>query len=200
MKNYIPNILLYSRLVFVFIILALTFLDSPNSRLIVLLLMYIGIIGDIFDGIIARKLNISNEKFRLLDTVFDLFFYFSILFFIFTINRQTITNNKLLILIIITLEALMYLISMSRFGKLPSPHAILSKFWGLYLIIEFTLLIIGVTGNHFRIALILGIIVHIDRVLIYVLLRHWDHDIPSAYHAFLCRQGKPIKRKNIFNG
>jgi CDP-diacylglycerol--glycerol-3-phosphate 3-phosphatidyltransferase len=162
--------------------------------------MYTGIITDIFDGIIARKLNVSTEKFRLLDTIFDLIFYFSILFFISKINPFALSKNLLLIVIILILESLMYIISLTRFRKLPSPHAILSKFWGLYLIIEFSLLIIGVSGYHFTIALLVGTIVHIDRVLIYICLRQWDHDIPSCYHAIQLRQGKTISRKKIFNG
>ena len=162
--------------------------------------MYLGILADVFDGIIARKLNISTENFRLLDTIFDLLFYLSILIFILSINRQAITDNLQLILIILTLEGFMYFISLARFGKLPSPHAIMSKFWGIYIVIEFTLLILGVKGNHFTIALLIGILVHADRVLIYCFLRNWDHDIPTSYHALLLRRGMSIKRNKMFNG
>lgn len=200
LKKQIPKILLYSRLVLFFVIVTLTLLKLPNSKGVVLFLMYAGIIGDIFDGIIARKLNLSTERFRLLDTIFDLLFYLSLLLFIFSINHRAIIDNLQLILCILALESLMYLISWTRFAKLPSPHAIMSKFWGLYIVIEFTLLIIGVQGNHFTIALFIGIIVHLDRVLIYVLLKQWDHDIPTSYHALLLRRGRPIKRKKMFNG
>lgn len=200
MKIYIPKILLYSRLVFVLVISYLTLFRTTNSEWIVLTLMYAGIISDIFDGIIARKLNVSTENFRVLDTFFDLLFYFSILLYIFKINEKVLSENVVLISTIIILESLMYLISLARFRKRPSPHAILSKFWGIYLIIEFTLLIVGVTGVHFTFALVIGTIVHLDRVLIYTFIRQWDHDIPSCYHAFQLRQGKEIIRKKIFNG
>jgi phosphatidylglycerophosphate synthase len=200
MKISIPNVLLFSRLFFAIIIVYITLFPCTNSKIIVLFLMYTGIIADIFDGIIARSLDVSTEIFRLLDTVFDLLFYFSILLFITSINPKEISENLLLICTIIILESSMYFISLARFRKLPSPHAVLSKFWGLYLIIEFTLLIIGVAGTHFKFALVAGIIVHVDRVLIYIFLRHWDHDIPSCYHAFQLRQGKAIKRYKIFNG
>lgn len=200
LKRQIPKVLLYSRLAFFFIIVALAILKSDYAKELVLILMYIGIFADIFDGIVARKLNISTENFRLLDTVFDLLFYLSILFFILRINYEAIAGNLNLIFFILTLEGLMYFISLARFGKLPSPHAIMSKFWGIYIVIEFTLLILGVKGNHFTIALLIGILVHADRVLIYCLLRKWDHDIPTAYHALLLRKGMPIKRNKMFNG
>jgi len=200
MKIKIPDVLLFSRLFFAIIIICITLFPYANAKTIVLFLMFTGIIADILDGIIARKLFVSTEIFRLLDTVFDLLFYVSILFFIASINPKEISDNLLLICIIIILEGSMYSISLARFRKLPSPHAILSKFWGLYMIIEFTLLIIGVAGTHFKIALVAGIIVHVDRVLIYMFLRHWDHDIPSCYHAFQLRKGEIIKRNKIFNG
>jgi CDP-diacylglycerol--glycerol-3-phosphate 3-phosphatidyltransferase len=199
-KKHIPKILLYSRLFFFFTIVALIVFKPASSGGLVLLIMYLGIITDIFDGIIARKLNLSSKNFRLLDTVFDLLFYLSILYFIFSTKYQVIIDNQYLIAIILTLEASMYCISLARFRKLPSPHAIMSKFWGLYIVIEFTLILLGIKGNHFTIALCAGLLVHIDRVLIYILLPHWDLDIPSSYHALLIRQGKSIKKNKLFNG
>ena len=200
MLKYVPKMLLFSRLFFSFVILYFAVSKIQEAKYFVLALMYYGIISDIFDGIIARQLNISTENFRILDTVFDLVFYFSILFFIFCVDPTIIENNIGLISVLILLEAFMYSASLIRFQKLPSPHAVLSKFWGIYLIVEFTLVILGIKGNHWRIALRAGLIPHIDRTLIYFLLRTWSHDIPSAYHAFLLRQGKKITRLKLFNG
>lgn len=200
MKNKIPKLLLYSRLFFALLIITITLYPLINSKIIILIIMYLGILTDIFDGIIARKLNISTENFRVLDTVFDLLFYFSILFFIISINQNVFFDNKIVIIIILVLEFLMYIISLLRFGKLPSPHAILSKFWGLYIIIEFSLILCQVKGTHFFIALIIGVFVHLDRVLIYILLKNWEHDVPSSYHALMIRQGRNIKRIKLFNG
>lgn len=200
MKSNIPKTLLFSRLAFAFVIILLTLIRPTSSKGIVLSLMYMGIITDIFDGIIARRLNVSSKDFRILDTAFDLLFYASILCYIYRVAPGVFSKNRLLIQVIICLECLMYFVSLIKFRKLPSPHAILSKFWGLYLTVEFTLLIMGVAGWHFTFALLIGVIVHVDRVLIYTLIRQWDHDIPSCYHAFQLRQGKAISRRKIFNG
>ena len=199
MMYYVPIALLYSRLVFAVIIISLSIMGNFDQNGIVIWLMYIGILTDIFDGIIARKLEISTDSFRIQDTVFDLIFYLSVLGYIIFSNVQQIYSNLILISIVLLLELLMYIISLTRFRKLPSPHAILSKFWGIYIVIEFTLLLLKVEGNHFSIALFIGIFVHLDRVLIYSILRKWDHDIPSSYHALLLREGKDIKRNRIFN-
>ena len=79
MKKQIPNILLYSRLLIAIIIFILVVLQFSHLNILVLVLMYIGILTDIFDGIIARKLNVSSKNFRVLDTIFDVIFLFSIL-------------------------------------------------------------------------------------------------------------------------
>ncbi len=200
MKIYIPKILLYSRLVFAIIVLALTFSERTHASIVVILLMYLGILSDVFDGIIARKFNISTINLRVEDTVIDLFFYISILGYVATTNPQSIIANIVLLVMVFSLEFLMYSICLIRFKRFPSPHAVLSKFWGIYIIVELTLLLLRVEGSHFRIALLIGLLVHLDRVLIYVLLKKWDHDIPSSFHANKLRQGIAIKRHKLFNG
>jgi phosphatidylserine synthase len=198
--KYLPKILLYSRLVSAIYIIFLGLNPSVNNSWQVILLMYTGIIGDIFDGIIARKLEISTASFRLLDTLFDLGLYLSIFFYIFNYAPSALNASIKLVLTILTIELGMYLVSWFKFNKLPSPHAIASKFWGIYLVIEFTLLLLNIPGNHFKIALFIGTLVHLDRLLIYIFLQKWDHDIPSSYHAYQIKQGKTLTRNKLFNG
>ena len=200
MISKLPNILLYSRLLLAFIILYSAIFLPDNAKIIVLILMYVGVLTDIFDGIIARKYNISTEKLRVRDTIIDLLFYLSILFFVLNYNPHFIYDNKFLLIIILFLEFLMYSVSLLRFKKVPSPHAILSKFWGIYIIIEMTLILLNVPGIHFTIALMIGIIVHLDRLMIYILLKKWEHDIPTCIQAYKLRKGKEIKKMKLFNG
>ena len=200
MTHHIPRLLLYSRLAFAIFILLITIAGAVQNNGLVICLLYIGLLSDIFDGIIARKLGISTQSFRVQDTIIDLLFYLSVFGYIIASNFEIIYSSLLLIYIVLSLELLMYVISLIRFRKLPSPHAILSKFWGIYIIIEFTLLLLNIEGDHFSIAMCLGVFVHLDRVLIYSILKTWEHDIPSCYHALLLRNGEEIKRNKIFNG
>lgn len=200
MKNHIPKLLLYTRLFFACIIIGLSIFQLNYAGKIVLMLLYIGILTDVFDGIIARKLNVSTGNLRVLDTVIDLLFYLSVFAFIVKTNPDTFYDNRFVLVIIFFLEFLMYLTSLIKFGKLPSPHAIISKFWGIYIVVEFTLLLLGVSGTHFPVALVIGVFVHADRVLIYALLKKWEHDLPSCYHAYKRRKGESIKRMKLFNG
>lgn len=198
MRHALPGILLYSRLVMAFIIMFVSPAPEQNT-IMVIVLMYAGILSDVFDGILARKLQTANDAFRIMDTVIDLVFYLSIVFFISNASPLSLSENFVPVSAIFTLEFLMYTVSLIRFRQLPSPHALLSKLWGIVLVVEFTLLLLDVRGIHFQLALIFGLIAHADRLLIYCLLKTWNRDIPSSYHAFLLRQGKPIIRWKLFN-
>lgn len=195
----IPQLLLILRFILALVIFSFAISNSLELSWLVISLMYLGILSDVFDGIIARNTQIVTDKFRIQDTLVDMVFYSAIFVYIILLNPAPIVENRLLILLILGLEAVMYFTCIARFKKLPSPHAILSKFWAIYLVIEFTLLILEVSGIHFEIALWVGLFVHIDRVLIYVLLKDWERDVPSSLHALRLRQGKRIKRWSLFN-
>ena len=200
MKTHLPLYLIYLRLLFSLLVILLAPSALTFAPCIVIGLMYAGILSDIFDGILARNLNVSTASLRQLDTIVDLVFYFSLVYYLLIFNPSPLQKNSALILVILCLEMLMYGTSLSRFGKLPSPHAILSKFWGIYLIVEFTLLLLQVQGAHFTIALMTGILVHTDRFLIYLFLPLWEHDVPSSWHAWQARHGHAIRRRKLFNG
>lgn len=196
----IPLLLIIGRLVVSFLFIFWAVFDTEIQIWLFLLLIYLGLVSDIFDGIIARKLNVSSVFLRKADTVVDAVFYAGIISCVFQINSEAFTSNRYLIFVILSLELIMYSVSMLRFRKLPSPHAIASKFWALYLIVEFTLISLGLSGVHFTISLVIGSFVHLERALIYIVIKKWENDIPSIYHAVQIRKGRQINRKKIFNG
>lgn len=199
MVKEIPKLLIGYRLLISFGFLGISPSSDITTIVVVLALLYSGIISDIFDGIVARSHNIATTNLRVYDTIVDLIFYLSVFFYLYRFDDQSFKTNGDLILMIFCLEACMYGVSLARFRRLPSPHALLSKTWGVCLVVESTLLILKVPGIHFRIALFFGIIAHLDRVLIYCLIKDWEKDIPSSYHALQLRWGKEIKRNSLFN-
>ena len=98
------------------------------------------------------------------------------------------------------MEALCYIISFWKFGKETCTHAWLSKLWGLSLLIAFSFLIGFSTANWaFYLCLILGLISHIDVILIILILPKWQFNVPSSFHAWKIRQGKSIKKSVLLN-
>lgn len=196
-----PILLILFRLFLAPIILALAYFFRENSKTIILILMYLGLISDIFDGIIARKQNISTVKLRRMDSQTDMLFWLSIGISTWILYPKIIAENSVAIWAILGMEILVYIISIIKFKKETCTHAFLSKLWGITLLIAFTALIgFNYAGIPFYIAIVMGLISHIDRILITLILPEWTHDVPSAYHAYLIRKGIDFKRNKYLNG
>lgn len=199
MKN-IPYILLAIRFVFAPVIFFLAYLKGEEQRFIILTLMFLGLLTDIFDGIIARKIGVSSEKLRRLDSQIDLVFWLSLGFAAYFINPEVIKSHWPAIAVIFIMEAVCYIISILKFGKETCTHAFLSKIWGLSLLIAFTYLIgLQEIGWAFYLAIILGVVSHIDVILIILILPKWQYDVPSCYHAWNIRRGKQRTKTMFFN-
>lgn len=196
----IPYLLIAIRFILAPIIILLSYLNGSESRFIILTLMYIGLFTDIFDGIIARKVGVSTEKLRRLDSQVDLVFWLSLGFAAYFLNPNLIKEEWQRILLISIMEALCYIVSWIKFGKETCTHAWLSKLWGLSLLLAFTYLIgFQSAGWAFNLTIILGFISHLDVILIILILPKWQYDVPSSYHAWKIRNGKQRKKSVFFN-
>ena len=201
MKMNIPILLIIFRLLLAPVILALAYFIGESSKITIVILMYLGLISDILDGIIARKQNISSAKLRRMDSQTDMIFWLSIGFATWILYPKLISDNATVIWAILGMEIACYAISFLRFKKETCTHAFLSKLWGITLLIAFTSLIgFNHAGIPFALAITMGLISHIDRILITLILPKWTHDIPSAYHAYLIRKGIDFKRNEYLNG
>lgn len=162
--------------------------------------MYLGLLSDIFDGIIARHLNVSSTKLRRFDSQTDMLFWLSIGISTWMLYPDLIRNNSIPISIIFVMEGMCYFISIIKFKRETCTHAFLSKLWGITLLIAFTSLIgFNHAGTPFYLAIIFGLISHADRILITLILPKWTQDIPSFYHAYLIRKNIDFKKYKLFN-
>jgi len=199
MKN-IPYLLIAFRLVLGPIMIALTYAYGTSVRIVLMLLLLLGILSDIFDGIIARKAGVATVKLRRMDSQVDVVFWLCAGWCAWLLNPEIIMDNKYAIATIFIMEVLTYVFSLIKFGKETCTHALLSKFWGIALFAAFTALIgFGYGGITLALAVVFGIISHIDVYLIILFLPKWTHDVPSAWHAWQLRQGREIKRNKLFN-
>lgn len=199
MKQF-PYFLIAFRFLLAPIMLGLGYFYHTQYRKLIVLLLFLGLLSDVLDGIIARKQNSSSAKMRRLDSQTDMIFWLSAGFTAWFIWPQVISSNSFVIWILLGMEASCYLVSIIKFGRETCTHAYLSKFWGLTLLAAFTDLILnGNAGFLFYFCLVSGIVSHLDRILITLILPGWQHDIPSAYHAYLIRKGKSFKKFILFN-
>ncbi|MFM2267387.1 MAG: hypothetical protein RL757_828 [Bacteroidota bacterium] len=200
MKKQIPFLLILFRLCLAPIILCLTHFYGEQAKLSILVLMYLGLISDIFDGIVARSVGVATAKLRRMDSQTDMIFWLSIGVATWWLYPELIRQNGSAVVAILVMEAACYVISFLRFGRETCTHAFLSKLFGIALLIGFTSLIgFNHAGFPFHFAILMGIVSHVDRILITLILPHWTHDIPSAYHAYLIRKGIHFKKNKLLN-
>lgn len=89
----IPYLLILLRFISAMAILYLGYFVGEKSRMSIVILMYFGLLTDIFDGIIARKVGVSSEKLRRLDSQTDLVFWLSIGFATYWLNPEIIKDH-----------------------------------------------------------------------------------------------------------
>lgn len=197
---HIPYLLILFRLLLAPVVLYLAYKLRDESRIILVVLIFLGILSDIFDGIIARRQKISTVTLRRMDSQVDLVFWLSIGVSCYLLNPGIIVPYKAGIIAVIAMEALCYVASLLKFGREMCTHAFLSKIWGILLFVC-CVSVIGFNygGLLLEITIFWGILSQIDVLLIILILPKWKNDIPSSYHAHLIRKGIAFKRNKLFH-
>ena len=170
MLKKLPFLLIYSRAFIAILIVVLAF--TPMNNYWIVILMVLGLLTDVFDGIIARKLNVSTEKLRIYDSNVDQFFWLLVISAIFYLNFPFIQENYWGIALILLLELGCYGISYLKFKKPIATHSILAKLWTLTLLA----FLIDLTLNHtsyvaYHICIVLGIASRTEIILIILKLK-----------------------------
>jgi len=197
----IPIGLIYSRLVMGMIALLMALFPFTENRYALVGLITAGLISDILDGIIARKLGISTERLRRLDSSIDQVFWVCIGICALIMNPGFFKDHVVYILLLLTAEACCYIISYARFRKEVATHAIASKIWTLTLFATLIELIwSGGSSWLFLTCYYMGMVTRLEIIMILLIIKQWTNDVPSVYHAVLLRNNKPIKRNKYFNG
>ena len=196
----VPLLLILFRLVLGPVMIALAYSYGQSVRLTLMFLLLAGILSDIFDGIVARDQGISTATLRRMDSQTDLIFWLCAGWCAWVLSPHIIISNKYAVIMLFVMEWLTYVFSFAKFGKETCTHALLSKLWGITLFAAFTAILgFDYAGVPLALAIIFGIISHLDVYLIILFLPRWTHDVPSSWHAWQIRQGRRIKKHKLFN-
>ncbi|MBS7562982.1 CDP-alcohol phosphatidyltransferase [Mucilaginibacter sp. Bleaf8] len=196
----LPLYSIYLRLAFAGLILAAAIIQFDGSRWFINTLIIAGLVSDIYDGIITRRLQVSARNLRRLDSHVDQIFWVAIVIASFIIYPLFFKQHWLYLMLLIGAEITCYLISLVRFQKEVATQALASKLWTLVLCA--TLIQVIATGNAtilFQICFYLGIISRLEIICMVFIIKQWTHDIPTVYHAYLLRNNRPIKRYKLLN-
>ena len=199
--NKIPAALIYARFSIGCVIISLSILHISNYKYFAVALLTIGLLTDIFDGIIARRMGVSTQKLRRLDSTIDQIFFLSVALATYIQCPGFFKSNSLQLIILFSAEGLAYIISFIKFKKEIATHSIGAKIWALLLFATLTEVILHCqSGILFSLCFWFGIITRLEIIAIILILKNWTNDIPTFYHALKLRRGEDIKRHKLFNG
>jgi CDP-diacylglycerol--glycerol-3-phosphate 3-phosphatidyltransferase len=199
--KHIPIALIYSRLLIGFGIILLSVFHVNHYSFLAITLLSIGLLTDIFDGIIARKLNISSEKLRRLDSSIDQAFFISVAVATYIQCPDFFKTNPIKLIVLGAFEVSTYVLSYIKFKKEIATHSIGAKIWTLTIFATLVEIIVHCESVVlFELCLWIGLATRLEILAIVFTLKKWTNDVPTIYHAVKLRQGKEIKRNKLFNG
>ena len=166
------------------IALPLIALVAPDARETLVALIWLALVSDIFDGIIARKLGCDTDGLRRLDSAVDTAFWLAVLGIAIALEYETLVPWAPWIAGLLIGEIVIFAVNQRRFGRAGATHAYSAKIFGLGLLAGFTeVLVTGTASGWFALMVGLGYVALVDVLLIAVLLPRWQRDVPSAWHA-----------------
>jgi cardiolipin synthase (CMP-forming) len=146
-------------------------------------------LSDIFDGIIARKLQVSTAQLRQADSWADVCLYTCIAASAWIVHQEIILHFRWPLLSVIGVQLVWWIVNLAKYGKPASYHTYSAKIWGLTLFVA-TVALFGFNqaGIFLWLTIIMGIIHTLEEIAMTVILPEWKHDIPSFFHALQLKQ------------
>ncbi|MBJ6110305.1 CDP-alcohol phosphatidyltransferase family protein [Hymenobacter sp. BT523] len=197
----VPLALVYSRLVIGGLLVACSYGRVAHFGALAVGLIVLGVLTDVFDGIVARQLNVSTEKLRRLDSAIDQVFWGLVLLATYLACPGFFARHATKLWLLLALEGLTYAVSYLRFRKEIATHSWGAKAWVLVSAAALVQILLTAESRVlFAVSFWVGAASRLEIVAIVLLLRTWTNDVPTCFHALRLRQHKPIRRHKLLNG
>lgn len=180
--SHIPAALVFSRFLAAPALLWAALAGSGRFWLVGIL-VYV-FLSDIFDGVIARRLQVVTARLRVADSWADTLFYVCIALAVWRLHRALLGPFLFPLLFVLTLMAVNWAVAMLKFHRALSFHAYSSKLWGLSLFAaSVSLLGFSYAGGFLWAAIGIGIAGHLEGFAMTLILPRWAHDISGIPEA-----------------
>ena len=141
-----------------------------------------GILSDIVDGMLARRLRVATEKMRRIDSVADTIFVLFALGCTWVAYSDELLEHGGLLALMLGLNFISYIPAFIKFRRAPAYHAYSAKLSGLALFVAAALLFLtGRAGWWLDAAIWITILSHLDRIAITLLLPEWRTDVAGVW-------------------
>jgi len=164
----IPNALSFYRLIMVPVILLFAILRFENLFVV---FICISLVTDILDGFIARNFNMQTRFGSAIDNIADIGTIFTALYGMFIFKWEHVQEHVWILYIFFFMFFLSYIVAFIRFKKVPGLHLYLSVISGyLQGIFLFVLFAWNFFTWLFYLAMIIGILAYIEKILVLIKL------------------------------
>ncbi|MBE8988013.1 CDP-alcohol phosphatidyltransferase family protein [Nostoc sp. LEGE 12450] len=146
-------------------------------------------LSDIFDGIIARRLDVSTAQLRQADSWADVCLFSCIFVSAWIVHQDILVTYTVPLLMIVFAQLLWWVVNLVKYGKPASYHTYSAKFWGITLFIAIIALFgFDYAGVALWLTCIAGTIHSVEEIAMTLILPVWTHDVLSIFHALNIRQ------------
>ncbi|EJL30694.1 phosphatidylglycerophosphate synthase [Caulobacter sp. AP07] len=185
----IPYLLIALRVAAGLLILALAVRVGPPARWACAGLLAVGVLSDIFDGVVARRLGSVTDRLRTFDSRADVVFWLCATASVLILHPDLVATLWPPVVVLGAMELTAHAVSFARFRKEASPHHLLSKLFGLALWALLTqLLITGTGGLMLALAFVMGVASQLEALAIMLILPDWRCDIRGVRQALALRR------------
>lgn len=180
-----PNCLSGFRLACIPVLLGLAWNGAASAFLA---LFALGLLSDVLDGKIARKLGQESEFGARLDQWADFALWLSFPLGAWWLWPEIVRREAAYVVLAITCLLLPTAIAYARYRAVPGYHTWSAKLDSVLMGIGVPLLLIFDIAGPFRFAALFLVVCAIDQIAITALLAECRHDVPSAFHAARLRR------------
>jgi CDP-diacylglycerol--glycerol-3-phosphate 3-phosphatidyltransferase len=185
--NLIPWALVMLRLALGPLLLRGAVTAWPGKLLVAMLAA--GLLSDIFDGVIARRLHVATPALRQADTIVDLVFWIFVACAAEIHSGGFIKDHAWLLGALLAAELANQLLSLLRFRRTSATHAYAAKLWGLTLFFGFACLLTRTPAAVFiNFVLVFGIAVNLEGLAIIALAKERPVDVKSILSLLAARR------------
>jgi CDP-diacylglycerol--glycerol-3-phosphate 3-phosphatidyltransferase len=178
MKRHLPFALTTLRLLLGPVALACAL--AGINRWIYLPILIAATVSDIFDGILARRFGVATPALRRYDSITDVIYYLFVLGATWIVCQPLLTQNWVLIALILGSEASLISVCYAKFGKYPATHSYLAKLLGLCLLAGLVALLVFDAGRWAIVALtVVALAANTENIAIHLLMDKPPVDVKS---------------------
>lgn len=154
----------------------------------VAVLLVVGFLSDVFDGVVARRTGTATPALRRLDSTVDTVFYLGIVVAAWMLHRAALRPLLPLVALVIATEVGTNALCLVRFRREASYHAWSARVFGLALFAGLLLLFAAGSPALLLPAIVVGLVSHLENAAITLVLPEWRCDVRSLFAAWRIRQ------------